>query len=174
MKQTQGNLSSFSKTPCPIIFLSTMSSVWSRVLKSAPNRGEKWGHNGMICASCQGRHFCDGGALYPVGYWITASVPVRIHQGTQRPAFISWPFCLHYFPLRAMFSSELSNTSNSSPQPLCFLPTPRGSQDPPHFFGSERQTSCSAFNCLYVCIGREIEIFISLYLSLCILYAISV
>lgn len=126
-----------------------MSSVWSLVIKSVPNRREKWGHNGMICASCQGRYFCDGGALYPVGYWITASVPARIHQGTQCPALISWPFCLHYFPLRAMFSSELSNTSNSSPQPLSFRPTPRGNQDTPHFFGSERHISCS-LSCLYV------------------------
>ena len=75
-----------------------MSSVWSSVIKSVPNRGERWGHNGMIYASCQGCCFGVRGALYPVGYWITVSVPAHVHQGALCPAFISWPLCLHCSP----------------------------------------------------------------------------
>ena len=106
----------------------------------------------MIYASCQGCYFGDGGALYPVGYWITASVPARIHQGARCPAFTSWPLCLHYFPLCAMFSCELSNTSNSYLKLRSFLPTPRGNQDTPGF-GSTCHTSCPTFNCFstYIC-----------------------
>lgn len=129
-----------------------MSSVWSSVIKSVPDRGERWGHNGMIYASCQGCCFGVGGALYPVGYWITVSVPAHVHQGALCPALISWPLCLHCFPLCALFSSELSNTSNSYPKPQRFLPTPRGYQDTAGF-ASARHTSCPAFNCFstYIC-----------------------
>lgn len=100
----------------------------------------------MICASCQGCYFGDRGALYPVGYWITAAVPAPIHPGAQCPAFISRSLCLHGCLLCAVFSSELSNISKSYLKPCSFLPTPRGSQGTPDF-GSERNTSCPTFNC---------------------------
>lgn len=137
---------------CAHNFSSSNVSVWSSVIESVPDRGEKWGHNGMIYASCQGGYFGVRGALYPVGYWIAVSVPAHIHQGALCPAFISWPLCLHCFPLSALFSSELSNTSNSYPKPQRFLPTPSGYQDTPGF-ASACHTSCQHLTVfLHICI----------------------
>lgn len=131
-----------------------MSSVWSLVIKSIPDRGEKWGHDDMICASCRSCYFGDGNALYLVGYWITASVPAHIHQGAQCPVCIWWPLCLPSFPLCVVFSSEPSNTSNSylRPQSVLAANSQRQTGHSSHF-GSAYHSSCSALNCFpaYIC-----------------------
>lgn len=153
MNATQGELSSFSKTLCPIIFLPTMSSVWSLVIKSIPDRGETWGHNGMSHASCHSPTWVMEmlWTLLVIGLQ-PLFLPTSAREPSVLPLFCD--LCVYTVsPLCAVFSPELSNTSNSYPQPLCFLPTPRGNQDTPHFCGSASHTSCSAltFSYIHVC-----------------------
>lgn len=52
----------------------------------------------MIYASCQGRYFGDGGSLYHVGYWITASVPAPHAPGSPVPCLYFATFVFTLFP----------------------------------------------------------------------------
>lgn len=103
----------------------------------------------MIYASCQGHHAGDGAlcTLLVIGL---QSLFLLHPLGRPVPCLYFVTFVFTRFPPCALLSSALSNTSNSSPQPSCFLPSPRGDQDSPGFFGSAHHTSCSAFNYFFL------------------------